>query len=95
MTLQDKIIFILIGILIGMSFGIYAGATITDAHAERYRTESVNNAVSEALESTRATLNCDDNEIIEAVRAMAVNGSHVKSYKLFLEMSGGEEAWVE
>lgn len=85
------------GIILIMAFcgGIYCGHAITDAHAERYCTESINNAVSEALESTRTPLNCDDNEIIEAVKGMARNGSHVKSYKFFLEMSGGEEAWVE
>ena len=83
-----------ISILVFFS-GIYCGHAITDAHAERYRTESVNAAVSEALESTRTPLNCPDNEIIEAIKGMATNGSHVKSYKLFLQMDGGEEAWVE
>ena len=85
MTLQDKIIFILIGILIGMSSGLYAGATITDNHAERYRTESINNAVSVALESSRTQLNCKDNDIIEAVKNLAKNGKHVEHFWLYFD----------
>lgn len=80
--LADKLIPILIGILIGMSFGLYAGATITNNHAERYRTESVNNAVSEALEFAQMPPSCTGNEIIEFIKGMDMNGISVTDYTL-------------
>jgi hypothetical protein len=67
--------------------GIYAGATITDNHAERYRKESIKNAVSEALETAQSPLNCDDNMIIETIKGMAENGAHVGRYNLFLRLT--------
>jgi hypothetical protein len=87
MNKPDKIILILIGILIGMPFGLYAGATITDNHAERYRKESIKNAVSVALETAQSPLNCDDNMIIETIKGMAENGAHVGRYNLFLRLT--------
>lgn len=65
--------------------GLQIGAVVSGRHAEAYRIESVENAVTRALE-THTPLSCEDNKIIEAIKAMALNGGHVRHYDIFLEL---------
>lgn len=85
---------VIISAAVGISIfvlGIWCGASISTAHADREREVAIKNAVSFALETSATPLNCKDNEIIQAVRALAENGAHVKGFSLWLDISNTGE----
>lgn len=78
-------------IIIAFSIGMWAGATVSTTHADRERETAIANAISFTLESMRTPLNCKDYDIIETIKALALNGGHVKTYSLYFTVSNNEE----
>jgi hypothetical protein len=71
--------------IIIFAFGLWIGDSVATARAAKERQTAISNAVA-MVEDTRIPLTCKDNDIIQAIKAMALNGSHVEGYKLWLEI---------
>ncbi len=76
--------------LIILCVGIWIGSTVSSRHAEAYRLESVENAISKALDAD-TMLTCKENHIIQAIKASALNGAHVRHYDIFIEIDNKRE----
>ena len=70
--------------------GIWIGSTVTSRHAEAYRLESIENAITKAFDAD-TMLTCKENQIIQAIKASALNGAHVKHYDIFIEIDNKRE----
>lgn len=71
--------------------GIWFGATIASAHADRELHTAVQNAISHTLETSTGALSCKDSEIIQAIKGLAENGAHIKGFSLLLDMDNTVE----
>lgn len=81
---EDAKPFLIGGVLIATHAAfMYGGSDIATRNADRERETAVREAIATFEPSP---LNCKDNEIIEAVRKLAVNGTHATGFRLWLEM---------
>jgi hypothetical protein len=63
-------------------------ATTTHTIATRNEQAAIKNAIAHYEPSP---LNCEDNEILEAVKGLADNGAHVRGYQIWLEMDNEDK----
>lgn len=71
-------LFIAAVVIISLSIGLMSGSKVSTYRAEQRCQIAIANAVS----NVESPLNCKDNEIIEAITNMALNGVHLQGYRL-------------
>lgn len=87
-TIRDAFICIVATVI--FTCGVLIGSRITSHYAVMEKEVAISNAVA-MVEDTRIPLTCKDNDLIQAIKSMAMNGVHTTGYKLWLEIANDYE----